>query len=100
MRILAAVFLLAVLAGVCLAQTVSDDKIYDDVRLRLAGDRDVKGGALEVIVVQGVVTLRGKVRTEKIKEKAGRITRRVKGVKKVLNELQIEPSGAPAAAGV
>ncbi|MBM3746933.1 MAG: BON domain-containing protein [Acidobacteria bacterium] len=85
--------MLAVLAGACLAQTVSDDQIYDDVRLRLAGDRDVKGGALEVIVEQGVVTLRGKVRTEKIKEKAGRLTRKVKGVKKVVNELQIEPSG-------
>jgi len=93
MRTLVAVFLLAVLAGACLAQTVSDDQIYDDVRLRLAGDRDVKGGALEVIVEQGVVTLRGKVRTEKIKEKAGRLTRKVKGVKKVVNELQIEPSG-------
>ena len=32
--------------------------------------------------------------------KAGRTTRRVKGVKKAVNELQIEPSGAPAAAGV
>lgn len=93
MRTLVAVFLLAVLAGACLAQTVSDDQIYDDVRLRLAGDRDVKGGALEVIVAQGVVTLRGKVRTEKIKEKAARLTRKVKGVKKVVNELQIEPSG-------
>jgi len=99
MRNLAAVFLLAVLAGACLAQTVSDDKIYDDVRLRLAGDRDVKGGALEVIVDHGVVTLRGKVRTEKIKQKAERLTRRVKGVKKVVNELQIEPSGATSAAG-
>jgi len=97
MRTLVAVFLLAVLAGACLAQTVSDDQIYDDVRLRLAGDRDVKGGALEVIVEQGVVTLRGKVRTEKIKEKAARLTRKVKGVKKVVNELQIEPSGAPSA---
>jgi len=97
MRTLVAVFLLAVLAGACLAQTVSDDQIYDDVRLRLAGDRDVKGGALEVIVAQGVVTLRGKVRTEKIKEKAARLTRKVKGVKKVVNELQIEPSGAPSA---
>jgi len=95
MRILAAVFLLTLLAA-CLAQaqSVSDDKIYDDVRLRLAGDRDVKGGALEVSVAQGVVTLRGKVRSGKIKQKAERITRKVKGVKKVVNELEIELPGA------
>jgi osmotically-inducible protein OsmY len=61
----------------------------------LAGDRDVKGGALEVKVEQGVVTLRGKVRSEKIKEKAARITRKVKGVKKVINELEIELPGGP-----
>jgi osmotically-inducible protein OsmY len=97
MRILAAVFLLAVLAA-CLAQAqpVSDDKIYDDVRLRLAGDRDVKGGALEVSVAQGVVSLRGKVRSEKVKHKAERLTRKVKGVKKVINELEIELPGARA----
>jgi len=102
MHTVAAVFLFAVLAssGPALAQPPSDDKIYDDVRLRLAGDRDVKGGALEVKVEQGVVTLRGKVRSEKIKEKAARITRKVKGVKKVINELEIElPGGARSTAG-
>ena len=97
MRILAALFLLTVLTA-CLAQAQpsSDDKIYDEVRLKLAGDRDVKGGALEVTVAQGVVTLRGKVRSEKIKEKAARLTRKVKGVKKVINQLQVglgEPAG-------
>lgn len=96
MRTVAAVLWLALGAGFCLASapSKSDDKIYDDVRLRLAGDRDVKGGALEVQVAQGVVTLRGKVRSEKIKEKAARITRKVKGVKKVVNELEIELPGA------
>jgi len=101
MRTVAALFLLAVLAsaGLALAQPPSDDKIYDEVRLRLAGDRDVKGGALEVTVAQGVVTLRGKVRSEKVKQKAARITRKVKGVKKVINELEIELPGARSAAG-
>jgi osmotically-inducible protein OsmY len=91
MRIAAAIFVLALLAAACLAaQPSDDDRIYDQVRLRLAGDRDVKGGALEVKVEQGVVTLRGKVRELKQKEKAERLTRKIKGVKKVVNELEVE----------
>jgi len=34
------------------------------------------------------------VRSEKIRQKAARITRKVKGVKKVVNELEIELPGA------
>ncbi|MGQ9633870.1 MAG: BON domain-containing protein [Bryobacteraceae bacterium] len=70
---------------------VSDDKIYDEVRLRLASDAQVKGGALTVEVQDGIVTLSGKVRTEKQKARAERLTRRVKGVVKVLNKLYVEP---------
>ncbi len=95
MRAFAAVFLLVVLAAAGLAQPPSDDRIYDQVRLRLAGDRDVRGGAMDVTVEQGVVTLRGKVRSEKVKQKAERVARKTKGVKKVVNELVIElPGGA------
>jgi len=72
------------------AQQVNpDDEIYDQVRRRLANDPDVKGAAIEVEVRDGVVTLRGKVREEKHRLKAERITRRVKGVKKVVNELRL-----------
>lgn len=71
------------------AQGSQDDEIYDQVRRRLANDPDVKGGAIEVEVRDGVVTLRGKVREEKHKLKAERITRKVKGVKKVVNELRV-----------
>ena len=102
MRTVAAVFLLAVLTGSCLAQAKSssdDDRINDQVRLRLAEDRDVKGAALDVKVEQGVVTLRGKVRSDKLKQKAERITRRVKGVKKVINELEIELPGGRSGGG-
>lgn len=69
-------------------KTAQDDEIYDQVRRRLANDRDVKGGGIEVEVTDGVVTLRGKVREEKLKARAERITLKVKGVKKVINELQ------------
>ncbi len=94
MRALAVSWMLILLLTVgwaaAAAQTGSDDWIYDQVRLRLAADRDVKGGAIQVEVKDGVVTLRGKIKEEKQKVKAERITRRVKGVKKVVNQLQVE----------
>jgi osmotically-inducible protein OsmY len=77
------------------AQGSSDDRIYDQVRLRLAADRDVKGGAIQVEVHDGVVTLTGTLKEEKQKIKAERITRKVKGVKKVVNQLQVELKQPP-----
>jgi osmotically-inducible protein OsmY len=82
--------LLMVAWAAAAAQIGSDDWIYDQVRLRLAADRDVKGGAIQVEVKDGVVTLRGKIKEEKQKLKAERITRKVRGVKKVVNQLQVE----------
>ncbi|MGB9605206.1 MAG: BON domain-containing protein [Bryobacteraceae bacterium] len=70
-------------------QVNADDEIYDQVRRRLANDPDVKGAAIEVEVHEGVVTLRGRVREEKHRAKAERIARKVKGVKKVINELRV-----------
>jgi osmotically-inducible protein OsmY len=95
MRFLSIVLVLSVVAFSCpalFAQTGSaDDRIYDEVRRKLATDSVVKGGGFEVDVKDGVVTLRGKVREEKQKRKAERITKKVKGVKSVVNELRIEP---------
>ena len=91
-RALSWLLIVALLAGTCLAlaqQENPDDRIYDEVRRRLANDPNVKGGAIEVEVRDGVVTLRGRVREEKQRVKAERITRRVKGVKKVVNELRV-----------
>jgi hyperosmotically inducible protein len=73
---------------------VSDDVIYDQVRLKLAEDPAVNGGALEVDVKDGVVTIRGKVRTDKAREKAEKVAKKVKGVKSVINELKIDTLGA------
>lgn len=86
---LALVLVLAAAAAAASQQASSDDEIYDQVRRRLANDPDVKGAAIEVEVREGVVTLRGKVREEKHKIKAERITRKVKGVRKVINELRV-----------
>lgn len=72
-------------------QKVSDDEIYDKVRLRLASDRDVRGMAIEVDVKDGVVTLRGRVDKEKARRRAEKLARKVKGVVQVINELRVAP---------
>ena len=70
-------------------KNLSDDEIYDQVRLKLAGDRDVGGGAIAVKVMQGVVELSGTVKTESIRGKAEKLTKKVKGVKSVVNQLKV-----------
>jgi osmotically-inducible protein OsmY len=69
--------------------TPDDDRIYDAVRRRLAEDVDVKGAGFEVIVKKGAVTLQGRVHDERAREKAARITKKVKGVTSVDNKLKL-----------
>jgi osmotically-inducible protein OsmY len=69
----------------------SDDRIFDQVRMRLATDADVKGGNFDVTVKDGVVTLKGRVDTEKGKNRASKLAKKVKGVKEVDNELVVGP---------
>jgi osmotically-inducible protein OsmY len=70
---------------------VSDDRIIDQVRMKLTTDPDVKGGADEVTVQDGVVTIKGKVETERGKSKATKLAKKVKGVKSVDNQLVVGP---------
>ena len=66
MRVLSVVLMFSLLALVAAplaaAGKVSDDKIYDDVKLKLGLDTQVKGGGFTIDVKEGVVTLEGKVR--------------------------------------
>lgn len=73
------------------ADPPTDDEIYDKVRITLANDRDVKGGAIEVVVSKGVVELRGTVRQQKQKDKAEKTAKKVKGVQRVVNNLKVSP---------
>lgn len=89
--LLSAVVLLAVTpAQAADEKVISDAAIYDKVRLALAGDTTVQGGGLNVEVRAGVVTLEGKVRTDKAKEKATKLVKKIKGVKSVDNKLVID----------
>jgi hyperosmotically inducible protein len=70
---------------------VDDNFISDTVREKLAADAVVKGGAIEVDVKNGVVTLKGRVQEPKQKSKAESLAKKVKGVKSVVNNIQISP---------
>jgi hyperosmotically inducible protein len=72
--------------------SAADDRIYNQVRMKLASDPTVKGGGIEVNVEGGVVTLTGKVRQDKQRQKAENLTRKVKGVKTVINQLRVDPA--------
>jgi len=90
MRLISLLLLLALIVPALVAQgTPNDDRIYDDVRRRLADDADVKGAAIEVTITKGAVTLKGRVHDEKAREKATRIAKRVKGVTTVDNQLKL-----------
>lgn len=91
MKTLAA-FLLLMLAAVVVyaeSQPVTDDMIIDQVRLKLAGDRDVGGEKIDVKSNGGTVELTGTVRKEKNRQRAERLAKKVKGVKAVVNHLQV-----------
>jgi len=90
MRLICFLLAGALLAPLLVAQSnPNDDRIYDEVRRRLADDTDVKGAAIEVTIAKGAVTLKGRVTDEKAREKATRIAKRVKGVTTVDNQLKL-----------
>jgi len=91
MRIVWLLLILALTVPLLVAQpkSSSDDRIYNEVREKLALDADVRGAAFDIEVKNGAVTLRGRVHTTKAKEKAERITKKIKGVASVNNQLTL-----------
>jgi|SRR5450755_3092512 osmotically-inducible protein OsmY len=68
-------------------QPLTDDIITDNVRVKLANDAEIGGMKIDVDVKEGAATLTGKVRTDKMKEKAEKVAKKVKGVTSVNNKL-------------
>jgi osmotically-inducible protein OsmY len=75
------------------AANVSDDAIFDQVRLKLANDRDVGGANITVVVHNGAVELSGSVRKEIVRAKIEKLAKKVKGVKSVTNNIKVEMGG-------
>jgi osmotically-inducible protein OsmY len=92
-RVVTAMVLLLTLVVSALAadKPTDDNYISDSVRSKLASDSVVKGGAIDVDVKEGVVTLKGNVQEAKQKSRAESLAKKVKGVKSVINQLQITP---------
>lgn len=96
-RVCLSLLLVLALASVSLAAAkgpITDDSIYDAVRMKLANDQVVKGGALQVDVKDGVVTLSGALAVEQQKERATKLTSKIKGVKKVVNNISLRAEKA------
>ncbi len=87
--------ILVVLALAVPAARADDDTIFEKVRQRLNNDPDIKGSRLTIDVKDGVVTLKGTVTEERFKAKADKLTRRVAGVKNVVNQLTVETLRPP-----
>jgi osmotically-inducible protein OsmY len=72
------------------SRVINDDTITDQVRIKLADDPTVKGGALQVECKNGIVTLGGTIDTQAHKDRATRLAKKVKGVKQVVNNITIK----------
>ncbi|HLK63730.1 MAG TPA: BON domain-containing protein [Bryobacteraceae bacterium] len=94
-KICAVLAILFLFASVCLAadKPVSDDYIVDQVRIKLSADAEVKGGALGVDCKAGVVTLTGTVESSRQKDKASKLAKKIRGVKQVVNNIEIKKHG-------
>jgi len=70
-------------------QYVDDVAITTAVKAKLAADRIKTLARVSVDTIKGVVTLTGTVETAEQKKQAEEVARGVKGVSKVVNNLQI-----------
>jgi hyperosmotically inducible protein len=68
---------------------IDDVMISSKVKSKLIATSDIKAGDIDVSSSQGVVTLIGRVSSEKIKNEAESIARGTSGVKAVHNELLV-----------
>jgi osmotically-inducible protein OsmY len=96
MRFLSLAILCALVLTPLLAQKdktpITDDIIVDQVRVKLADDSEVGGQPINVDAHGGTVVLTGKVTNDKLREKAEKIAKKVKGVIGVDNKLAVSPN--------
>lgn len=71
---------------------ITDSAITTEVKTKLLAAKGVPGSKIDVDTTNGVVTLKGPVPTRAARAKAVRITRRSKGVKRVVDQLTVGAS--------
>ena len=81
-------FLACTVAPVPAQDESPDDLMYDRVIRKLVNDRQLKTNALNVSVKDAVVTVSGEVENEKLRRRVEKVVKKVKGVKKVVNNVR------------
>jgi hyperosmotically inducible protein len=74
------------------AEAVDDAAITTAVKAKLIGDRQVSGTKIDVDTKDGIVTLKGTVKSDEEKSKAIQIARDTKGVQRVEEQLTVRAS--------
>jgi hyperosmotically inducible protein len=77
------------MTGQTMGETMDDSYITGAVKTQLASDKMVSLTRVEVETNNGVVYLTGQVQTAEQRSHVGSVTSQVKGVKKVVNNLQV-----------
>jgi len=80
----------------CSSQTVADSAITAKVKARLAADSQTSAIKIGVDTTAGAVTLSGTVPTTQEKARAGQIASSESGVKKVVNNITVDPNSIGA----
>ena len=81
-------FLICAAAPAAAQDESPDDLMYDRVIRKLVNDRQLKTNALNVSVKDAVVTVGGEVENEKLRRRVEKVVKKVKGVKKVVNNVR------------
>lgn len=71
---------------------IPDQQITDHVDDELLADHAVRSHKIDVLTIDGIVTLKGTVNNILAKDRAARIAETVKGVRSVINRIEVAPS--------
>ena len=83
------------LTGETLGQNIDDTTLTASVKTQLAKDKLGNLTRVDVDTYNGVVTLNGIVSTSQEKSRAEEIARNINGVKRVVNNLQVQTAQLP-----
>ena len=78
------------MTGRTAGQSVDDTTLTSSVKTKLAGDKASSLTRVDVDSTNGVVSLNGVVESQEQKSRAQELTSQVNGVKKVVNNLQVQ----------
>ena len=77
------------MTGATMGQNIDDGNLTSSVKTKLATDKVVSLTRVGVETNNGIVVLTGEVETAQEKSRAGTVASQVKGVKRVINNLQV-----------